>query len=251
MKAQARVQTALQKEFGVTFVERAVELGITIGGQNARKKFDAVSPDGKIIAMVKDFSARNLAGNQTRHARVIRDLYFLSLVSAQHKFMYLSPAFVDWFKTQLDAVVAKDIEVRAIPEANQLLSTMTTPQLTKPSLSFPIGALANPVICESQRYQRKPYLYWWDVWPRRRELMGSVGEIHFIKKDTGEKAVVKAASLLPLLTQSRQTSRGAGNWGIKVLPDRPGEVAIEEPRKNPRDWPRLSVTWVRNLTGTS
>ena len=54
-----------------------------------------------------------------------------------------------------------------------------------------------------------------------------LGEIHFIKKDTGEKAVVKAASLLPLLTQSRQTSRGAGNWGNKVLPDRPGEVAIE------------------------
>jgi len=106
------------------------------------------------------------------------------------------------------------------------------------------SAVSTFVICESQRYQGKSYLYWWDISPTRRELLAKVGEIYFVKKDTGEKAVVKASKLLPLLTQARQTSRGTGNWGIKVLVEHPNELAVEQPGKDSRHWPTISVTWL-------
>ncbi len=115
MDAHSRVREALKREFGQTFQERILQVGHRMDGRPAYKQFDAVSSDSKIVAMVKDYSAENVAGNQTRHARVIRDLYYLHLAQAEQRFMYLSPEFLQWFAQQNDAAVPPDVEVRIIP----------------------------------------------------------------------------------------------------------------------------------------
>lgn len=111
MNAEARVRAVLSKEFDDTFEEEVLQVGIALDKKPALKKFDAVARHKKIIAMVKDYSAKNLRGNQTRHARVMRDLYYLSLAQAEQRFMYLAAPFYEWLATQRDAAISPGIEV--------------------------------------------------------------------------------------------------------------------------------------------
>ncbi len=53
---------------------------------------------------------------------------------------------------------------------------------------------------------------------------------------------VSVDQLKPFLTKQRQTSRGEGNWGIKVLVEHPNELAFE-PGAKEQDWIFLRVTW--------
>ena len=83
MNAEVQVQLVLSREFGSRFTKMELVVGKTMSGISALKEFDAVSQDGTVVAMVKDYLARNEQGNQTRHARVLRDLYYLSSGSCQ------------------------------------------------------------------------------------------------------------------------------------------------------------------------
>ncbi len=115
ISAEAKVQTDLAKEFGQTFTEKRLPVGCRWDGTVAYKGFDAVSAEGKVVAMVKNYSASNLVGNQTRKARVMQDLYHLSLVDgAEWRIMYLSRQFYNWFVGQPDAAIASAIKVRTI-----------------------------------------------------------------------------------------------------------------------------------------
>lgn len=116
MNAEGRVRAELSKEFGVPFKETTLQVGIAIDGKPALKRFDAVAEHKKVIGMVKDYSAKNISGNQTRHARVMRDLYYLSWAQAERRFMYLSAPFYEWLERQRDAAIAPGIEVRLIPD---------------------------------------------------------------------------------------------------------------------------------------
>jgi hypothetical protein len=115
MDSETRVQKLLETEFGTPFSKKTLPVGWTIHSKPASKEFDAVSEDNRVIAMVKDYTAKNLAGNQTRHARVARDLYFLSQAQAQRRFLFLSKDYYKWFSKQGDAAIAPGIEVRIIP----------------------------------------------------------------------------------------------------------------------------------------
>jgi len=230
MDAEALVRQALSNEFGVPFREKGVHLGTTLVGTKGYKRFDAVSPDQKIIAMVKEFPAGKEEGNQTRKARVMQDLYLLSLIPAERRFMYLLASFYEWLKRRPDAVIVSGIEVRVIP-AGVASSVPLAPIGKQQNVSQfpPIGFL----VTESKRHQGQYYLYWWDIWPSRKEALETAKEIHFIESDTGKGFAVKAEDLLPLLTEERRTSRmrtrAGGNWGIKVLAAKPNNLAIEEP----------------------
>jgi len=117
-KAEKRVRRWLEAEFGKEFSEQQLDAGQRLGGTPGKKKFDAVSDSGQIVAMVKDYpakSVRNLQGNRTRLVRVSHDLLLLHLVQADHKFMFLSAPFLQWFETTKDAVVPSDVKVRRIP----------------------------------------------------------------------------------------------------------------------------------------
>jgi len=97
---------------------------------------------------------------------------------------------------------------------------------------------------ESKRYEDKPFVYWWDIAPNEAERLDQYETIAFVQKDTGRRCVLPAASLKVFLTRERQTTRGAGNWGIKVLRERPDELAFEQPGAGPEDWSFLPVNWV-------
>jgi hypothetical protein len=103
----------------------------------------------------------------------------------------------------------------------------------------------NFLIGKSQRYD--PFIYWWDIAPKRKEKIALAGGIRFVQKDSDRWAEVTAEELLPLLTPVRQTSRNrhatGGNWGIKVLASNLDELAIEEPKIDAKDWQRIKVKW--------
>lgn len=113
--AERLVRKALTSEFQTDFSEKRMPLGKTLSGEDAQKRFDAVSENCEIVVMVKDYSAANKTGNRTRLARVSHDLLLLHTVDANYKFMYLSKPFYEWFKDIYDAVVPNDVVVRTIP----------------------------------------------------------------------------------------------------------------------------------------
>ena len=97
----------------------------------------------------------------------------------------------------------------------------------------------------SKRYEDKPFTYWWDIAPPQAAALDNLEAIEFAKKDTQERCVVSTDTLRQFLTPERQTSRGAGNWGIKVLKDRPDELAFE-PGTGSRKWRFLPVVWLED-----
>ena len=96
---------------------------------------------------------------------------------------------------------------------------------------------------ESKRYDNNTFTYWWDISPGFIEKIDRYEAIEFIKSDNGERSYVPTAALKGYLTNERQTSRGKGNWGIKVLKGREGELAFEPGRKSDK-WLFLPVIWL-------
>lgn len=106
------------------------------------------------------------------------------------------------------------------------------------------GQLPTGVVSkESKRYEDRYWLYWWDISPTLHARMGNVSALEFVQKDSNATCLVETASLLELLTPERQTTRGQGNWGLRVLKNNPDCIAIEstEPQHT---WPTLATTWL-------
>ena len=97
----------------------------------------------------------------------------------------------------------------------------------------------------SKCYEGTPFLYWWDVSPALADSIDKFDSIEFGKKDTRERCSITVATLKQHLTPNRQTSRGDGNWGIKVQADRPDELALE-PGSGQEDWIFLPVVWLND-----
>lgn len=97
----------------------------------------------------------------------------------------------------------------------------------------------------SKRYEGKSFIYWWDIPPGFINKLDRYEAVEFVKKDTGDRCYVPTAALKGYLTQDRQTTRGQGNWGIKVLKDQDGELAFEPGTKNDK-WLYLPVVWLND-----
>jgi len=96
---------------------------------------------------------------------------------------------------------------------------------------------------ESQRYDDKSFTYWWDISPGFLDNIDKYDAVEFIKKDTDERCCIPTLALKGYLTKERQTSRGKGNWGIKVLKNRESELAFE-PKNKKEKWLFLPVVWL-------
>jgi hypothetical protein len=102
----------------------------------------------------------------------------------------------------------------------------------------------SPVLVrKSKRYEHAAFTYWWDITPALAASLDQWEAIEFVKKDTAERCTVPVSALEPLLVPERRTTRSSGNWGIRVLADRPGELAFE-PGKDSGDWLFLPVAWL-------
>ncbi len=99
------------------------------------------------------------------------------------------------------------------------------------------------VVKRSKRYEDGPFLYWWDISPTLGATLDRYDAVDFVQKDTGERCSLPPEALKGFLTADRQTSRANGPWGIKVLKDRPEELAFE-PGRGGGDWLFLSVVWL-------
>ena len=95
----------------------------------------------------------------------------------------------------------------------------------------------------SKRYDDMPFLYWWDIAPSLAAALDALEDVEFAKKDTRERCVVPVDALGGFLGSDRQTTRGQGNWGIKVLKDQPDELAFE-PGTGSGEWCFMPVVWI-------
>ena len=96
----------------------------------------------------------------------------------------------------------------------------------------------------SKRYGDKAFLYWWDVTPNLADSLDDIETFEFAKRDTQEYCSVPVEDLEDFLTPERQTSRSDGNWGIRVLPERPDALAFEPGKESEKDeWLFLPVSW--------
>jgi len=99
----------------------------------------------------------------------------------------------------------------------------------------------------SKRYDGMPFLYWWDITPSQAEQLADCDAAEFVKKDTGERCVVSAESLARFLLPERQSTRGFGSWGVKVLKDH-GDALAFEPGADGDEWLFLPVVWIDEET---
>jgi len=96
---------------------------------------------------------------------------------------------------------------------------------------------------QSKRYDDKPFLYWWDISPALAESLDEFEALEFVKKDAGERCTLSVQILKRFIIPERQTTRGKGHWGVKVLKDRPDELAFE-PGTGGGEWLFLPVVWL-------
>jgi len=105
---------------------------------------------------------------------------------------------------------------------------------------------------KSKRYDEntKGFAYWWDITPTLKESLDNYELVEFVKKDTGARCIFPPAALKDFLVPGRQTSRGEGHWGIKVLKGRENELAFEPGTKDRREstkdgkWLFYRVVWI-------
>lgn len=95
----------------------------------------------------------------------------------------------------------------------------------------------------SKRYHGKPFMYWWDISPGMADALGDFN-IEFAKKDTKERCVVSPEDLKKFLIPERQTTRGTGHWGVKVLKDRQDKLAFEPGTGKAGEYLFLDVEWI-------
>ena len=96
----------------------------------------------------------------------------------------------------------------------------------------------------SKCYHGKPFMYWWDISPGMVNTLGDFEVIEFVKKDTKERCVVPSADMEKFLIPDRQTTRGKGNWGVKVLKDHQDGLAFEPGTGKEGKYLFLPVVWI-------
>jgi len=96
---------------------------------------------------------------------------------------------------------------------------------------------------ESKAYEGHRFLYWWDIAPNVADLLTRYEAVEFVKKDNRERCAVPVGTLKKYLTPDRRTTRGDGNWGIRVLKRHEGELAFE-PADRHGKWLFLPVVWM-------
>ncbi len=100
------------------------------------------------------------------------------------------------------------------------------------------------LIKKSKLYDDMPFTYWWDISPKLAERLDRYEVVEFACKDSGARCRVPVAELRQFLTRDRQSSRGEGNWGIKVMAEREDELAFEPGSGGDGQWLYLPVTWI-------
>ncbi|MBT3201285.1 MAG: hypothetical protein HN350_15400 [Phycisphaerales bacterium] len=107
----------------------------------------------------------------------------------------------------------------------------------------PANGSKGTLVKKSKVYDDAPFTYWWDIVPNFTNKLDQYEAVEFFCKDTQLRCRVSIEELKPFLTEDRQTSRGDGNWGIKVNNGHEDELAFEPAPGGKTKWEYLPVTW--------
>jgi hypothetical protein len=107
-----------------------------------------------------------------------------------------------------------------------------------------MGKSKGVLIKKSKVYDDKPFRYWWDISPNL-ERLNRYQIVEFVCRDTGRRCSVPVEQLKPFLTNNRRTTRGKGNWGVKILKKVGYEdkLAFEPGGGLKEEWLYLPVEW--------
>jgi hypothetical protein len=117
-EVEAFVRCELEHRYGRPFSSRFLRL--VTGGQH---EFDAVSDDGSIVASIKASSGLTSGGRlpSGKFNDNIAELYFLTLVEAQQRFLILtSPEFYALLQRKLKERIAPGLSLLCIPLAEDI-----------------------------------------------------------------------------------------------------------------------------------
>jgi len=107
------VRSQLASEIGLS-VERR-EVALTTG---RHRRFNAVSADGRMVAMVMNSSGATSGGKKPvgKIRGALAELYYLSLVDAPTRLLVVTnPGFHLYLQRELEGALAPGIEVRYVP----------------------------------------------------------------------------------------------------------------------------------------
>jgi hypothetical protein len=106
------VRAELSRELGVEFTKK--RLLLKSGGQF---NFDAVSPDGRIVASIKSSRGTTRGGKPTTGAikAAVADLYYLSLIDADRRILVVTDAgFYERLAHDLRQRIAPGLELKHV-----------------------------------------------------------------------------------------------------------------------------------------
>lgn len=107
------VRQSLEERFGVAFHKRV--LNLTTGG---RHEFDAVSPDGQIVASIKATSGKTAGGKipSGKFNNAISELYYLTLLDAPVRMLVLTyPPFREMLVAKVKGALVPGITLECVP----------------------------------------------------------------------------------------------------------------------------------------
>ena len=105
------------------------------------------------------------------------------------------------------------------------------------------GQHSESVLKKSSKRYEGAFLYWWDIAPNLAERLDEYEAVEFVCADTGACCLVPVPQLKQLLLPERQTTRGDGNWEIKVLKGHEDEIAFGA-GKSEGSVLFMPVTWI-------
>lgn len=112
-----------------------------------------------------------------------------------------------------------------------------------PSRTWAVKTASGTLRKHSKRYDGS-FFYWWDIAPNLADTLDRFDGVEFLCDDTGASYLVPVSELKKFLLPERQTSRGQGHWGIRVLKGHEDELAFE-PGTGKGKWLYLPVTWMQ------
>ena len=111
------VREELEAEYGQPFNQQFLPVGRRADGSAAMHEFDAVSADRRIVAGIKSSSGKTSGGRRPsgKIASAYKELYFLSLVDADHRILVLTdPEFYRIMMSESDGKLAFGLELMLI-----------------------------------------------------------------------------------------------------------------------------------------
>jgi hypothetical protein len=253
------------KHIGVALVKRTVPVGKADDGRIVPYEFDGVSPDGTVGVCIS-------ASSSYKTGQMRKFFMEATLLNRVPEFRRRIMVFTDdrmrlAFCNQCDGLadlthieflscteMPSEMKERALKVCRKAADEVgdksgrefRMPRKRGARSSSPADstqAAAGRLHVKDSKKHPGAYLYWWDISPSEAKRFADDDIVVFRQKDTGCSYSIPWRALRKHLTPGRRTSRGSGNWGIRVRRGHENELALEPPGAGD-GWIYLPAIWV-------